>query len=40
MSTSRRFELSAFGPPDVMQLVEREVPEPGAGEVVVAVEAA
>ena len=40
MARTRGFVLSAFGPPDVLRLEEREVPSPAAGEVLVAVEAA
>ena len=36
---SRGFVLDAFGPPEVLRLVEREVPTPGSAEVLVAVEA-
>jgi NADPH2:quinone reductase len=40
MSTtaSRAFRLEEFGPPEVMRLVHRPMPEPGPGEVLVAVE--
>ena len=39
MPTSRGFVLEAFGPPEVLRLMERELPTPGAGEVLVGVEA-
>jgi NADPH2:quinone reductase len=39
MRTRRHVVLDRFGPPEVMRWAEGELPEPGAGEVVVAVEA-
>ena len=40
VARTRGFVLSAFGPPDVLRLEERELPSPAAHEVLVTVEAA